>query len=628
MDIKTFKERMDKASPLEVPYLLMELEQYDCETAIGLLDKIHREFDREDMMNNVLNPVTTTIIDSLLMLPVFKGFTRKLGLSANRIIVECQTFNYDGSILYLQPDSFVEKSNQESINESWGESHRPVYDRSRYENASTMGRYKKKVVEKSGGRKNLQDEYTGDNNITEKKNNPDFRRNDPKNDYNAETDHIVPLKRIFDQIQNNMGLSDRDIENIANSDENLAVTARRINNPKRDLTNSEFIKLQDELKAEGKPYVELSVAQRENMIRMERDAQSKIEEGINHTVIKNLIGQGIADRNARKAAIERKEKELGRKLTEQERHDVDKHLGREKAYGIHKENIKSSGKQTLMYALGSTILFLIKPIYYELKDSFINGFTEGVRATSFKEAFSIRFGRVKDYVWNQLKDIKHLIGSAMDMIKNLLSSIIEGMIGMFVGIFKKAFRIVKECIKIFVQSYSVLFGSASTTSTTAEKGDAILKIFGSSATALCGIWIDSMLENLQFIPEEFRGIISTFLSGLASILIFYLLDKADLFNVKAERRNRRIKEIFDERVKDIREATDSMNETVIAALKAHAIESRKILSRFSDAFGSGDYELANEETMAYANFMNIELGYTSINEFKNKQLKGTVNWDM
>lgn len=628
MDIKTFKERMDKASPLEVPYLLMELEQYDCETAIGLLDKINREFDREDMMNNVLNPVTTTIIDSLLMLPVFKGFTRKLGLSANRIIVECQTFNYDGSILYLQPDSFVEKSNQESINESWGESHRPVYDRSRYENASTMGRYKKKVVEKSGGRKNLQDEYTGDNNITEKKNNPDFRRNDPKNDYNAETDHIVPLKRIFDQVQNNMGLSDRDIENIANSDENLAVTARRINNPKRDLTNSEFIKLQDELKAEGKPYVELSVAQRENMIRMERDAQSKIEEGINHTVIKNLIGQGIADRNARKAAIVRKEKELGRKLTEQERHDVDKHLGREKAYGIHKENIKSSGKQTLMYALGSTILFLIKPIYYELKDSFINGFTEGVRATSFKEAFSIRFGRVKDYVWNQLKDIKHLIGSAMDMIKNLLSSIIEGMIGMFVGIFKKAFRIVKECIKIFVQSYSVLFGSASKTSTTAEKGDAILKIFGASATALCGIWIDSMLENLQFIPEEFRGIISTFLSGLASVLIFYLLDKADLFNVKAERRNRRIKEIFDERVKDIREATDSMNETVIAALKAHAIESRTILSRFSDAFGSGDYELANEETMAYANFMNIELGYTSINEFKNKQLKGIVNWDM
>lgn len=71
----------------------------------------------------------------------------------------------------------------------------------------------------------------------------------------------------------------------------------------------------------------------------------------------------MADRNERKAAIQHKEAELGRKLTEQERKDVDKKLGFEKAARIHKENIKSSGKQTLMYALGSTILFLIKPVY-------------------------------------------------------------------------------------------------------------------------------------------------------------------------------------------------------------------------------------------------------------------------
>lgn len=628
MDISAFKARMATASPLEVPYLLMQLEQYDCETAMELFDRINREFDKEDLMNNVLTPVTTTIIDSLLMLPVFKGITRKLGLSANRIMVECQSFNYDGSILYLQPDSFVEKSNQDSINSAWGENHRPNYERSKYENTSKMGRYKKEVVEKAGGKKNLTDEYTGENNITEKKSNPDFRRNDPKNDYNAETDHIVPLKKIFEQVQNNMGLSDRDIENIANADDNLAVTARRINNPKRDMTNSEFIELQDRLKAEGKQYVELSPTQRENMIRMEREAQSKLEDGINHTVVKNLFGNGKADRNERKAAIQHKEAELGRKLTEQERKDVDKKLGFEKAARIHKENIKSSGKQTLMYALGSTILFLIKPVYYELKDSFINGFKEGVGATSFKEAFSIRFGRVKDYVWLQLTDIKHMLGSAMDIIKNLLSSIIEGIIGMFVGIFKKAFRIVKECIKIFVQSFSVLFGEASKHSSAAEKGDAILKIFGASATALCGIWIDSMLENLQFIPEEFRGIISTFFSGIASILIFYLLDKADLFNVKAERRNLRIKEIFDERIKDIREATESMNESVIATLKAHALESRNILVRFSEAFGSGDFEVANNESIAYANFMNVDLGYNSLNEFKEKRSKGTITWKM
>ena len=50
------------------------------------------------------------------------------------------------------------------------------------------------------------------------KSNPDLRRNDQKNLYNAETDHIVPLKQIFNQLQNNMGLSDGDIKRIANSE--------------------------------------------------------------------------------------------------------------------------------------------------------------------------------------------------------------------------------------------------------------------------------------------------------------------------------------------------------------------------------------------------------------------------
>ena len=153
MDINKFKDRMTTASPLEVPYLLMELEQYDSETAMGLFEKVNREFNREDMMNNILTPVTTTIVDSLLMLPAFKGFARKMGLNANRVMAECQSFNYDGSILYLQPDSFVEKSNQDFINAEWGEKHRSDYDRSKYENTSKMGRYKKSVAEQSGGKK-------------------------------------------------------------------------------------------------------------------------------------------------------------------------------------------------------------------------------------------------------------------------------------------------------------------------------------------------------------------------------------------------------------------------------------------------------------------------------------------
>lgn len=230
LDINDFQGKIKEASPLEVPFLLMQLEQYDCESAQEIFERINKNFQKEDMVSNVVTPVMTTIVDSLLMLPIFKGFARKLGLNANRIMVECSSFNYDGQVIYLQPDSFIESVNQDEFNEEWGSENRKEYNRSTYENESAMGRYKQKRIKEVGTRKNLHDEYTGEDNITARKDNPDLRRNDPKNLYNAETDHIIPLKKNFSQLQNNMGLSDGDIKRIANSDDNLALTGRRINN--------------------------------------------------------------------------------------------------------------------------------------------------------------------------------------------------------------------------------------------------------------------------------------------------------------------------------------------------------------------------------------------------------------
>ena len=69
---------------------------------------------------------------------------------------------------------------------------------------------------------------------------------------------------------------------------------------------------------------------------------------------------------------------------------------------------------------------------------------------------------------------------------------------------------------------------------------------------------------LKDLPENIRGLVSTLLSGLAGILVFYALDKADLFNVKAERRNQRIREIFDLRIQDIREKTATASAATLA----------------------------------------------------------------
>ena len=203
--------------------------------------------------------------------------------------------------------------------------------------------------------KNISNEYTDVKDITEKKKNPDLRRNDPKNEYNAETDHIVPLKHIFKHIQTNAGLSDDDIQNIANNDYNFALTSRKINNAKRDMTNAEFIRLQDEKKARGEKYIELSNEVRQNMLRMEREANKQIDKNINSAVINNLTGRGKADIKEINNAIKAQKAQLGRNLTPKEMKAIQITLARKKAKVIHQGNIKSAGKQTIGYALGSLI---------------------------------------------------------------------------------------------------------------------------------------------------------------------------------------------------------------------------------------------------------------------------------
>ncbi len=624
--IKNKIENLGNVSPLDLPQALVDIELYEQETAKEMMDRIHADFQKEDIVNNVVTPVFTTMIDGVLAHPRFKRIASKTGLSAQRVMRECKDFNYDGKIVSLMPDAFVEYRNEKDYQELWKKDNRSVYIRSVYENTSAMNRYKKSKVSEKGAKKNLQDEYRMTNDTTPEKNNPDGRRKDPLNLHNTETDHIVPLHTVFNQLQNNSALSDGDIKRIANQDYNFAVTARMVNNPKRDMSNSEFIAEQDKLKAEGKPYVELSPEVRANMIKMEKEAQKAINRSVNKTVVNNLLGKGQADRKERKAAMENREKELGRKLTPKERATVDRELAQKKAMDIHMGNAAQAGKQSLMYAIGTAVLFVFKPLYYEIKDGIIAGFQEGVCANTYKEAFTIRFNRVKEYVWGQLKDLKKILGSAMDMLKNFLSALIEGLIGMFVGIFKKIFKVLKEGVRVFIQAWPILFGEQSKAMTASQKGDAILKLVAGSVVALCGIGIDVLLEKVPAIPEDLRGVMSVFLSGLTSVLVFYALDKADLFNVKKERRDQRIKEIFEERVKDIKEATNNLETSVLETIRKQKIEFGIIMNQMSYAISTNNPKALNEALIKHAQLLGIRLECISIGDIQNK--RSTLKWDL
>lgn len=256
-----------------------------------------------------------------------------------------------------------------------------------------------------------------------------------------------------------------------------------------------------------------------------------------------------------------------------------------------------------MYLAGNVVLLVMKPLYYEIKDIVMNGFQCGVHAKGVKEALSVRFGRVKEYVWNYISSQKAMLGSLYDMLKDFISAFIEGIIGMFVGVFKKILRVLKEGVKIGMQAYSTLFGEESKNKTAAEKGDAIVKLLGGSVVALCGIGINALLEKLPMLNEEGREVISTLLSGLASILLFYALDKADLFNVKKDKREQRLNEVFEMRIEEIKENTSSFENAACEAIKNSYLKSREILTQIRLAAEQDDYVSLNVALQQYHEFM-------------------------
>lgn len=257
--------------------------------------------------------------------------------------------------------------------DDYGKNVRAAYTRNMYEDKGRLNQYKQEKFANNGGRINATDEYTGERNVYQYRSNPDARRNVEKykHDHQAEVDHIVPLKQIHEQLKGNYALTDEDIRDIANRDTNYALTSARINRGagmsgaggKFDMTNSEFVEDQRAREREGRPSLGLSEEAKENMLRMEKDAQRDINRDANKAILENITGQGCGNSS--------------------------------EIWGRSAANAASQSKD---YVVGNVILYLIKPLYYEISDIFRNGLKEGVGAVSTIQAFKIRFGRVKRYV--------------------------------------------------------------------------------------------------------------------------------------------------------------------------------------------------------------------------------------
>lgn len=621
-------EELEYASPLEISRLLQEMELYDEKTSQEVLDEVHEKFDSaEHLEDEVLKPVFMSVIDGLLEATSGGRAARKKGLTASRVVEECTSFSYDdlednhtnvnGYTEYknINHDEIEYQVQLEKWKKDGKNGDRPQYNgsvnsnstqeyvRSNLEDSSAMNDYKEK---QRHGEKKIKDEYTEKDNLYVSQNNMPDNYNDETHRKQAQPDHIVPLKQLHEQYKHNYALDDSDLKRIANSESNLAITSAEINQVKRDMTNKQYIEWMDE---HGKPLDENT---KKIMLQKQKEATKSIESDVNKTVAKNLVGKGQVDEKAMKNAVNEFKENNGQAPTEEQRNQIEQNLIKKKTNEIRGTAVKNAAGQAKDYAVGNLILFIVKPIYYEISDIFKNGLKEGVGADSGSQALGIRFTRVKKYVMTHAKAF--FGDSILDFVKGFVSSLIEGIISLFVGMLKQVLKILKEGVKILVGSVQILFGKNAKAMSPAQKGDAIIKLIGGSVIAISGVALESLLNKIG-IGDPWSVVLSTMLSGIASALFMYILNKADLFSTKAERRYERVKEIFDERIKDVQEATELFDRVALETMKEQRLQFESIQEEINTGLESNDIDSINTGLYKLADFMKVDLPYSNTKEF-------------
>lgn len=541
------------ASPLQMAGALKEMELYDKKTAQEIIDEVYAKYATgQDLQEEVVEPVMLSVLDGLLEKSKWGRQARKKGLTASRVISECRTFSYDSPTPYaVTNDGYVDYKNMREYR-IWEEERNKAYNRENLDSSDDKERFMDQRF--NGVGKTIRDDYSGE--LIYRKNNKDERRSEyNKNRFIATVDHVVPLEKMHEMFLGKYTLKEADIKEIANKDYNYAAVGSSLNSSKNDDLVPDYIKKKGDL---------LPEETRKNMEIKYEKAMKKIKIEIAKKAVKNVS--------------------------------------------------EDAACQQVEYFTGNVLLYVVKPLYYELSDIVRNGLKNGVGANSFKEAMRIRFGRVKAYV---VDNAKNFMGdNVKDFVKGFVSSLIEGIIGLFTGAFRNFLKLCKEGVRMLSSSWKIIKGEKGKTMSSAEKKQAIARIVGAGVIAVAGIafeeWLNATFPGLG---REWSVIISTIMSGVGATLFFYFLNKADLFSVKAERRHARLEEIFNERIKEIETTAADMNTTALETMRQQREEFENVCDGIEEGLANDDIDKISAGWYRMADFLHVDLSFHNTDEF-------------
>lgn len=138
------------------------------------------------------------------------------------------------------------------------------------------------------GGKEVIDPYTGERLVLTKQD-AKLLYGDDWTKHLAESDHVKPLEQIHNDTKGNVWNTTEDIKAAANSKDNIRVSSRKFNNPKRSRTNEEYVNDEEYLKSKG---VELTEQGKQQAIKDGELAEISINKQLKSSAVKNALKTG------------------------------------------------------------------------------------------------------------------------------------------------------------------------------------------------------------------------------------------------------------------------------------------------------------------------------------------------
>ena len=399
-------------------------------------------------------------------------------------------------------------------------------------------------------------------------------------------DHVVAAKEVHDDPGRVLaGLNGADL---ANTESNLKFTNEHVNKSKKALSMDDY------------------VAFRKNRVSQIQGQIDALEHKASAGKLNANQEKSLDELKRAKAKFENDgfDEKLAKSVDKKARAEMEKTIGKA-YYGSAKfaKSVAATGaaeglKMGWQQALGLALTEFFVGIIDEARDAYKNGFK--IEDSGFWESLRKRFMRVVKRVvarWRAALD-----AFKQGVISGFLSNLVTVLINCVVRTGKNLVRMIREGFFSLVRAIKILL-TRPNGMTMREAAHEATKIIASGLVVVGGIalaeWLDKMIAlcpPLELVSDILVTIVSGVVTGIATALVVYAIDKLDLFDVNARKKHAsimsRLADMIDASLAEAESMLANMDNNLLtidsslAAATRHAASAAELNARIRD-FGRG-----------------------------------------